>query len=568
MAKGPIWMEEDGFGNVPPVSKYAHERNYNYTLGAIAQGGIKKIRAMLPYWAKSTGSIGADAYYEEHPEMPPEERRDEVAETALEVFNDRMASTTGTKTREYALYCLPVFMPNVVLRGKSGRPILRGHNTLSLLVSRKFTEIITDTAFSFEVEANLSNHGYKDVPLQTVNVALTCVFFGELWGYPSSVSSSASYRRFDASNEKNFKWDSSKTQTQLSSSFLEEDSPRGIFYVPALYPKGSSYVLLPYQRSSSTTALYRMSWKDLMSSSMFQGPDGQDVYVKWAGDYVPSIGEIVNLLSDRGISGGMKDQAEQIRNLMPAGESGLYYDKKGNCIGIAINSSLSGVRTSYAMKFPSNVMNPRIRFSSLADDDGNLIVENVSSQERSLKYFKDYSQVFDDEEEVSAEGKGVVNVAVSVTGDPVGVQEVEFDVTVKLNGVEAWWLISDEHREDYEVSIPVSNMDAVPRTFALYYKNEEEENLVCSVSVPGRSATTISFNPYKYGFGDEDAQNDSASFRLVTHGYSVGVIGQTSFDGFTRRSLDVGSVPTYGTHKVYSLRKKLAIDDWDGTYPS
>ena len=568
MAKGPIWMEEDGFGNVPPVSKHAHGRAYDYTLGLIAQGGLKKIRAMLPFWARSTGSVGENAFYEEHPEMPPENRRDEEAEAALEGFRERMANTTAVKTREYALYCLPVFMPRVVLRGKSGRPLIRGGNTLNLLVSRHFLHVITDTAFSFEVEANLSKHGYKDIPQQTVEVKLTCVFFGELWGYPRSASTSASYRRFDQSNEKDFKWDSSKTQTQLYTSLLDEDSPRGIFYVPALYPKWSPDVLLPYERISTTTALYRMRWSSLMASSMFKGPDGPDVYVKWVGDYIPPTYEIANLLSDRGISGGMVNQAEQIRNLLPAGESGLYYDKKGNCIGIAVNSDTPGVRTSYEMKFPSSLMNPSIYFSKMPDDDDSWVVENVSNKERPVKYYKEFLGEGSDDERVSAEGKGVVNVAVDVTGDPIQEQVVEFDVTVKLKGVEGWWLTSVEHRANYEVQIPVANMDISATTFILYYKDGNSEESVASIVVPGRSVGQFSFHPFEYGFGDEDKQADSASFKIVTTAYSVGVIGQASFDGYTRRALDAGGLPTFGTRKIYSLRKKLAIDDWDGTYPS
>lgn len=300
---------------------------------------------------------------------------------------------------------------------------------------------------------------------------------------------------------------------------------------------------------------------------MFKSSDGQDVYVKWVGDYVPTVSEIANLLSDRGIYGGMVNQADKIRNLLPAGESGLYFDKNGNCIGIAVNSGMSGVHTSYEMNF-GNLMDPCITFSTSPYDDGSIVVENVSNQERPVKYYKEFLGEGSDDERVSAEGKGVVNVDVNVTGDPVQEQEVEFDVTVKLKGVEGWWLTSEEHRAGYEVQIPVANMDISATTFTLYYKDGNSEESVASIIVPGRSVGQFSFRPFEYGFGDEDKQAESASFKIVATAYSVGVIGQASFDGYTRRALDAGSVPTSGTYKVYSLRKKLAIDDWDGTYPS
>jgi hypothetical protein len=228
-----------------------------------------------------------------------------------------------------------------------------------------------------------------------------------------------------------------------------------------------------------------------------------------------------------------------------------------------VNASTSSVYTNYVMKYPSNLMNPCIRFGSVAEY---LVVENVSGKECPVKYFKDFMPESEDSEELSAEGQGVVRIRVNSSGEVVTPQEVTFDVTITLNGEDGWWLASDGIRDRYAVSIPVSNMSATTAEFELYKVEDGEETLVDSIKVSPRTSSSFSIRPIDHGFGDEENPITSVKFKIVTTSLAVGVIDQTSFDGYTRQPLGAGNVPTSGTRKIYSLRKKLAIDDWDGVY--
>lgn len=140
MAKAPIWMREDGYGNLPPDSPYAHDEERNtFALCILGRGeNIEK----LPTLASSSG--GTILYNEDYP-------LDREAQEAIEAFENYVSGKTDPLSC-YILCCVPVFAPFALLRRPSGALRITANKRAALLVSRKFTIFDMSIGFAFSNE--------------------------------------------------------------------------------------------------------------------------------------------------------------------------------------------------------------------------------------------------------------------------------------------------------------------------------------------------------------------------------------------------------------------------------
>ena len=153
MASSPIWMREEGLGNLEPLSPYAHDEIRNtFKLGYLGQRGGSNGLGKLPALAESFGggiTVLTDS-------------TDRAVQEAIAQFRGQMANTYPDETRLHTLVCVPTFAPRTCLRKKSGAIKLRG-KVLSLLVSKRFVDYVSDC--TYHISSTLSLDEFEVSPL-------------------------------------------------------------------------------------------------------------------------------------------------------------------------------------------------------------------------------------------------------------------------------------------------------------------------------------------------------------------------------------------------------------------